>query len=291
VKPPFTYFGGKTAIAAQIAALLPPHEHYVEPFAGSLGVLLAKPPSRMETVNDLDGDLMAFWRVLRDRPADLERVCALTPHSRAEHLADCDRGVPDDLERARRVWVLLTQGRGGHLWRGTGWRYYQNPRGSGSSMPDYLDAYVSRIAPAAARLRRVSLECRPALAVIGAYGQYPGCLIYADPPYLKATRTWSNGHGYGHEMLTGAEHHALAAALHAARAAVVLSGYDSPLYGELYGGWHRAEITTFDGNAARGRRRTEVLWSNRPLSATQPLFGIPNWPAPLTRPANPRRTR
>src|SRR5258707_1347980 len=130
VKPPFTYFGGKLSIAERIMALLPPHGHYVEPFAGSLAVLLAKPLSPMETVNDLDGDLMGFWRVLRDRPADLERVCALTPHSRAEQAASYDREDCDDLERARRVWVRLTQGRGGHLWRGTGWRYYQDPRGS-----------------------------------------------------------------------------------------------------------------------------------------------------------------
>ena len=110
LKPPFTYFGGKTAVAQRIVSLLPPHQHYIEPFAGSLAVLLAKPPSRMETVNDIDGDLMTFWQVLRDRPADLERVCALTPHSRAEH--QLARGATDDdLERARRTWVRITQGR------------------------------------------------------------------------------------------------------------------------------------------------------------------------------------
>ena len=73
---PFPYFGGKTSHAARIASLLPDHGHYVEPFAGSLAVLLAKPRSRMETVNDLDGDLMTFWRVLRDQPEELARACA-----------------------------------------------------------------------------------------------------------------------------------------------------------------------------------------------------------------------
>lgn len=72
LKPPLSYFGGKTMVAPQIAALLPSHEHYVEPFAGSLAVLLAKPRSDHETVSDIDGDIMAFWRVLRDRPGDLE---------------------------------------------------------------------------------------------------------------------------------------------------------------------------------------------------------------------------
>lgn len=124
MKPPFTYFGGKTRIAGQIAALLPAHEHYVEPFAGSLAVLLAKPPSMMETVSDLDGDLMNFWRVLRDRPHDLERACALTPHSRAEHQGSYEPAA-DDLERARRIWIRLTQGRSGQHHLRTGWRYYQ----------------------------------------------------------------------------------------------------------------------------------------------------------------------
>ena len=264
MKPPFTYFGGKTAIAERIAALLPPHEHYVEPFAGSLAVLLAKRPARMETVNDLDQDLVTFWRVLRERPGDLERMCALTPHSRIERAA-AHEPAEDDLERARRVWVRLTQGRGGHVTKRTGWRFYQDPRGSHSSMPDYLAAYVSRICPAAQRLAHVSLECKPALEIVRDYGRHAETLIYADPPYVSSVRQWARDNGYSHEMLTEDEHRELADALCAARAAVVLSGYHSPLYDELYAGWHTAELPTFDGNAARDRRRTEVLWSNRPF--------------------------
>lgn len=156
MKPPFVYFGGKIRLAEQIAAALPPHEHYVEPFGGSLAVLLAKPRSRMETVNDLDGDLVTFWRVLRDQPDELMRACALTPHSRAEHLEAYElEQASSELERARRVWVLLTQGRGGQL-RPTGWRHYVDPAGSVFGMPGYLEAYVDRIAPAAGRLAGVS---------------------------------------------------------------------------------------------------------------------------------------
>src|ERR1043165_4565225 len=123
LRPPFAYYGGKTKLAARSAGLLPGHSHYVEPFAGSLAVLLAKDPTRLETVNDIDGDLMLFWRVLRDQPEQLARVCALTPHSRAER--ELARQRPDEvpeLERARRVWVCLSQGRTGTL-RPTGWRF------------------------------------------------------------------------------------------------------------------------------------------------------------------------
>lgn len=266
MKPPIAYYGGKTNIAHKIVALFPECEHYVEPFAGSLAVLLAKRPSRMETVNDLDGDLMTFWRVLRNRPDDLARVCALTPHSRAEHEAAYEDST-DELEQARRVWVRLSQGRAGTL-RRTGWRFYVDPAGSSASMPGYLDGYVNRMAAAAERLARVSLECRPALDVIDAYGAHPDVLLYVDPPYLGSTRA----RNYRHEMGSVAEHTELAEHLAACRAAVVLSGYPSPLYDDLYRDWHRHEIATATGQAAQWSARTEVLWSNRPLPVADGLF-------------------
>jgi DNA adenine methylase len=262
VQPPMTYLGGKTRLARRIAALLPRHEHYVEPFAGSLAILLAKAPSRLETVSDLDGELMTFWRVLRERPADLERVCALTPHSRAEHQAAFD--LPDDLddlERARRVWVQLTQGRMGVRTR-TGWRCYVDPAGTKTAMPGYLDGYVDRMAAAAARLHNVSLESRPALQLIDDYGRSPRVLIYADPPYLGSTRKSGR---YKHEMLTDAQHAELADALRDVRSAVVVSGYASALYERLYAGWDRVEIPTTTGQGGTRQDRTEVLWSNRPI--------------------------
>ncbi|MFJ8815463.1 DNA adenine methylase [Amycolatopsis thermoflava] len=269
MKPPFAYFGGKTKLAHQIAATFPPHEHYVEPYGGSLAVLLAKARSRMETVNDLDGDLMTFWRVLRDQPDELARVCALTPHARAEHLEAYALGEPpDDVERARRVWVLLTQGRGGQL-RRTGWRHFVDPAGSVFGMPGYLEAYVARMAPAAERLAGVSLECQPALDLIERYGRSPNVLLYVDPPYLGSTRVSG---GYRHEMRTEDEHRELGEALLACRATVLLSGYDSPLYDELYRGWHVTRIDTTTGQGGTRQERTEVIWSNRPAEPT--LFEV-----------------
>ncbi|MEV0382329.1 DNA adenine methylase [Nonomuraea sp. NPDC050643] len=264
-KPPLTYYGGKTTLADKIVRLLPAHEHYVEPFAGSLAVLLAKPPSRMETVNDLDGELMNFWQILRDRPLELERVCALTPHGRQEHEASYDLDACDELERARRVWVRLSQGRAGTL-RKTGWRYYVDPGGSSSSMPRYLAGYVERMAAAAERLAMVTLECRPAADLLAAYGKHAEVLLYVDPPYLGSTRA----RNYRHELGGEAEHRDLAAHLDACAAAVVLSGYHSPLYDELYDGWHRVELEAFTGQSTGYQSRTEVLWSNRPFPNTTP---------------------
>jgi DNA adenine methylase len=263
VKPPIPYFGGKMTIGPQIAALLPAHSHYVEPYCGSLAVLFAKPPSDHETVNDLDEGLVTFWRVLRRRPDDLARVCALTPHSRVEYQAAVPLDADDELELARQVFVKLTQGRSGRL-RRTGWRHYVNPAGCSTSMPGYLDAYVERIAPAVERLQHVTLESAPALDVIAKYGAEPDVLLYVDPPYLGSTRGWDNA--YRMEMRGDDEHRKLAEALHAARAVVVLSGYPSDLYDrELYPGWDRHTIATSTGQGGKWDARTEVLWSNRPL--------------------------
>lgn len=271
VRPPMPYFGGKMQLASSIAALLPGHQHYVEPFCGSLAVLLAKRPSAMETVNDIDGDLMLFWRVLRDHPNSLERVCALTPHSRAEHDASYDLDAcPTELERARRVWVQLTQGRAGVRSR-TGWRHYIDPAGSSSSMPRYLRGYVQRIGPAVERLAGVSLECLPALDIIAKYGQQPNVLLYVDPPYLGETR---QSGGYVHEMRGEDEHLDLLAALLNARSAVVLSGYASPLYDEMLSHWDRHTLVASTGQGGMWGNRTEVLWSNRPLGEQPTLDGL-----------------
>lgn len=262
--PPMAYYGGKTRLAQRIAGLLPAHEHYVEPFAGSLAVLLAKRPSRMETVNDLDHLLMTFWRVLRDRPQELARACALTPHSRAEHRAACAAEVAglDDIEQARVVWTMISQGRGGALQKTSGWRMFVDPAGSSIGMPGYLEAYVQRMAEAAARLHCVSLECRPALDIIEQFGASPRCCLYVDPPYLGETRTRGGG-GYRVEMKGADEHGDLLDALLACRAAVVLSGYPSDLYDAKLAHWCRIEIPTTSGQGRANAARTEVLWSNR----------------------------
>lgn len=257
MKPPFAYYGGKTTLAERIVALLPRHGHYVEPFAGSLAVLLAKAPSFMETVNDLDSDLVTFWRVLRDCPVDLARAAMLTPYSREEFEQARDLTGVDDLERARRVWVRITQSRSQSM-KQTGWKFQIDPASRNVPVADNVVAFAGRMEQVAQRLRRVALESRDALDVINDYGRSPGVCIYADPPYLGSTRATN----YGRELTSGDQHRALADALRDCRASVILSGYASPLYDDLYGDWHRIEVqgaTTQSGDTDR----VEVLWSNR----------------------------
>ena len=273
--PPFAYYGGKTRLADRIVALLPAHEHYVEPFAGSLAVLLAKKPSRMETVNDLDGLLMTFWRVLREKPEQLARACALTPHSRAEHaLIRSDRlpalmGQLDDVEIARLVWVQITQSRGGTMRSSTGWRSYINPGGNSTGMPGYLSAYVDRMAAACERLHHVSLESRPAIEIVEKYSAHPKCCLYVDPPYLGETRSASGGgNGYRVDMPDPEDHRKLLSALTRCEASVILSGYPSDIYDRALSSWDRIEIPHFTGQGnGANQARTEVIWSNRTISS------------------------
>lgn len=268
IPAPTPYYGGKAKLAARIAASLPPHRHYVEACAGSLAVLLAKSPAEQETVNDLDRRLMTFWKVLRERPQELERACALTPHSRSERelALDIDPDVLDELEVARRVFVALTQGRSATLAR-TGWRNQVAPS---HPMPLALAKYAGRLGPAAARIANVSLECRDAVEMIAAYGTEPTSLIYVDPPYEQHSpdgalmRKWN----YGVEM-PSASHTALIDAVLAAEAMVVVSGYGGGRWDSALAHWHRYTLETHTAQggstAPRGHSRTEVLWSNTPL--------------------------
>lgn len=275
IEPPIPYYGSKMRMAPVIASLFPPHDHYVEVFAGSLAVLLAKRRSDAETINDLDGRLMRFWRVLRDRPNDLAWVCSLTPHSRAEQLIAhqevmclCERDGCDvcDLENARRVWSALTQTRAGKMTE-SGWRYRVAIRGV-TPIAQNMDTYTARLLPAAARLRHVSLECLPALDIITRYGRDPNVLLYCDPPYLRETRA---GLAYRIEMSTVEEHTELALALRDLPATVVVSGYRSEIYDGLYAGWYVEELPTTTNQGGVRKATCEVLWSNRPLGGRRQL--------------------
>lgn len=270
MKPPFAYFGGKQTLAGWIVSHMPDHDAYIEPFAGSLAVLLAKPVALREVINDLDGDVTNFWRQVRDHPEAMADLLMATPHSRAEHTSALDRDGCDELERARRWWIRVTQSQGQHA-RRSGWRWSPNAT---LSVPGYLAAYAKRVGPAAARLRHVTIECDDAITVIERHDR-PGAVIYCDPPYLPETINPTSP-GYTH-VLTVEEHERLAATLRECEGTVLLSGYPSDLYEDLYAGWDRIERRTKASTSSIRREteqieRVEVLWANRPLRRDATLF-------------------
>ncbi len=252
------YFGGKSALAPWIVSLLPEHGAYLEPFGGGASVLLAKPPALRETYNDLDGAVVAFFRCLRDEPEALVRAIDLTPFARAEaDAADVDESNISDLERARRLYVRSGQTIHGAPSRGRmGWRCDTRVTGNGTNIEMWnRTAHLWQIA---CRLKTVQIERSDALTCISRFDRSE-CLHFVDPPYVAETRgdRWAKA-AYAVEMSTE-DHRALAETLHAVKGMVVLCGYSSPLYDDLYRGWVRLE------HQARQQSRgtaTEVLWLN-----------------------------
>lgn len=276
VKPVVPYHGSKGRLADWIVALMPPHRVYVEPFAGSASVLLAKPRSVHEILNDIDGNVTTFYRVLREQPAELERVCRLTPYAR-EEFARADLTDPEipDLERARRWWVRVNQSFAHTGTASTGWST-SIMRGSNNART--VSNRIDRFHAVAARLSTVTVENRDALGLIVDHSVSDG-VIYADPPYLMSTRSAMNrrpGGDYAHEFATEDDHVNLAEALKASAATVLLSGYHSPLYDELYADWDRVEQRVVrrlsNARSAPQPHAVEVVWSNRPLSRQEGLW-------------------
>ena len=269
-RPVARWHGGKWRLAPWIISHLPPHRVYVEPYCGAASVLLRKPRSHTEVLNDANGRLVNAFRVIRDRGEELSNLLRLTPYADAEY-RDCREASPDPLEDARRMLVLGHQGHGSAGCAGNkkgGWRR-GGLRGWPDASAEWRDLWT-QVERWADRLRGVYLENGDALDVIRRWDA-PGVVIYVDPPYLGETRPESiRGCAYGpHEMGSDEDHVAMAEVLRGCRGAVVLSGYRSALYDELFAGWERVERTAW---ADRGAERTECLWLS-PRALARGLFG------------------
>jgi DNA adenine methylase len=273
-RPVLRYHGGKWLLAPWIIEHFPPHKVYIECFGGAGSVLLRKPRSGVEIYNDLSGEMVNFMKVLRDHGAELERRLRLTPFARDEFNASYE-ATDDSIERARRTAVRAQMGFGtSALVRSkTGFRRSGHRNSTKSYASDWAQ-WQEGIGAVVERLRGVVIENAPAVEIIRALDE-PRVLFYCDPPYVHSTRSnVSSSNRYGHEM-TDEDHRDLAAVLHEARAAVVLSGYHSPLYDELYGDWHQRERVARAQGQDGAIERLEVLWMNqRAASALSPdLFG------------------
>lgn len=259
-RPALRYFGGKWAIGKWVISHFPPHTAYCEPFGGGASVLLRKEPSKIETYNDLNGMAVTFFQVLRDQPEELIRRLKLTPYSRAEYLAS-QKSTPEAVEQARRFYVWCWQGRGrGGVQEAGGWRFMRSDSRGQTPCDDWRK--VEYLYDVAERLRNVQIEHVDALRCLELYDT-PATLFYVDPPYVPETRSlrWGSS-AYVHDY-SNADHRRLAEALHQVKGMVILSGYPSALYAELYGDWEQSERTAYkDTQAARRMKTTEVLWLN-----------------------------
>jgi DNA adenine methylase len=259
--PAFRYHGAKFRISGWVHQHLPAHRTYVEPFGGAAGVLLTKMRSYAEVYNDLDGDVVNFFRVLQNHALreQLIEACHLTPYARDEFDLAFDESV-EPVERARRLVIRAQMGFGsaGATKGKTGFRI-DSQRAYGTAQHLWVK-YPDGLAAIAERFTGVLIENRPAVEVMQQHDT-PQTLHYVDPPYVHSTRVMQTGKAgyYRHEMDVSA-HEELLAALLQLRGMVVLSGYRTELYDDTLAGWQRVE-TTARISAGRGSAtRTECLW-------------------------------
>jgi len=267
-RPPLRYHGSKWRLAPWIISFLPGHWAYVEPFGGAAGVLLRKERSGSEVYNDIDGQIVNFFRILRDEQscAELIRLLNLTPYARSEFDLSYEH-TANPIEAARRLVIRCFFGHGtcsvdpddSNGFRSCDVR-------AGKSYAREFHGVPAAIRSAAERFRGVTVENLDFRKLIPKFDHSTTC-FYVDPPYLQATRE-SGGKGYVIELCDEG-HRQLAWMLHQVKGKALISGYPSSLYEQLYADWHREEKAV-QANGQRGAvSRTEVLWMNFKPTHTQ----------------------
>lgn len=265
--PAIRYRGGKFRLAPWIMQFFPPHTTYVEPFGGAAGVLLQKQRSYAEVYNDLDGDIVNFFRVIRDNSSrkKLLELVLLTPYAREEFDVAWEE-IKDPIERARRTIIRAQMGFGsaGATKGTTGFRI-DTKRAYGTAQHLWAE-YPETISAIGWRFASVLIENRPAIEVMRQHDA-KDTLHFVDPPYMLGTRVLqaSGRRDYRHEM-TDEDHCELLSVLLELEGFVVVSGYESDLYHDMLAGWESFE-TKSRISAARGTGiRTEVVWINQACS-------------------------
>lgn len=247
------YPGSKWRIADWIISHFPLHNVYLEPFFGSGAVLFNKPRTMIETVNDINGDIVNLFRVCRTQGEKLAAAIELTLFARQEY-TDCYERSPDPLEQARRTLVRYWQSFGSSNCSKNSWKISQVS--NAPRCPIQFAQLPEIIKTVAERLREVQIECTDAIELIKRHDS-PETLIYCDPPYLLNTRT--NGM-YKHEM-TDEQHEELIELLKGSKAKIILSAYDNELYNSRLKEWYCDEIAA---RAQMGLKRKEKIYMNFP---------------------------
>jgi len=258
----FGWYGGKFSHLDWLLPLLPESHHYCEPFGGSAAVLLNRAPSPVETYNDLDNEVVNFFRVLREQKMALVEAVGLTPFSREEFYYACTPppGAASALERARRFFVRARQVRTGLAQTASLGRWANCKNTSRAGMSGVVSRWlgsVESLPEIAERLLRVQIENRPALEIIDLYDDV-NTLFYCDPPYVHDSR--GDSKAYSHEM-TDYQHWEFARKLHGIRGRAAVSGYQGSLYDSLFGDWRSIKAPVKQCHSIK-KERQEVLWVN-----------------------------
>ncbi|MFA5937121.1 MAG: DNA adenine methylase [Candidatus Paceibacterota bacterium] len=268
ISKPFQWYGGKGNLVNWLMEYVPKHHGYLELFAGSAALLFAKWPSDVETLNDIDGGLVNFYRVLRDEAGhkELMRLLDLTPYAREEYYyckAHWMEGK-DDVEKAYRWYVVALTSFGGKWGKGYGFNPVDSVGGTAKAVNEARQE-IAALPRLHKRIMRVQIECLDWRNALRNYAVDGDVCAYIDPPYIyKGIDSTSYV-----EHMKEEEHAELLEALCKSPAMVMLSGYESPLYDSLADkGWQKrikrvvANVERLKDGAPR-KERIEVLWTNR----------------------------
>lgn len=228
INSPFKWVGGKSRLRKQIISLLPKHTCYVELFSGAAWVLFGKPPSDVEVLNDLDQELVTFFRVVKEKPEKLIASFEWELVSRAEfkRLAELDPAQLTDVQRAHRFYYLIMAGWGGEL-KYPRFQTSISDGGHGNRLIGALETLKERLTPVHNRLKTVIIENLDWRVCLDRYDRL-NAVMYIDPPYPD------NGANYYHNMREWKEHQELAERLRKTECKWILSSYDIPEIRALY---------------------------------------------------------
>ena len=257
------YPGSKWNLADKISQLLPEHKTYLEPYFGSGAVLFTKKASAIETVNDLNDDVINLFRVIQQEPEALAEKIYLTPYSRKIY-DDAWKIRPENgIDKALNFTIRSVMSHGFRPTEKSGWKNDVNGREKAYAVKHWNDL-PKLIQEMTLRLKQVQIECRPAIELIEKYSR-DNVSMYVDPPYVLSTRTRKQ---YSFEM-EDKDHEELLDVLNNSKAKILLSGYDSDLYNKRLTNWERIE---FSATAEKGLPRTEILWVNSSPEKQLELF-------------------
>lgn len=259
---PFPRYGSKYRWLDFIVDHLPETERYVEPFGGAATVLLNREPAPIEVMNDIDGDVMNFFEVLRDQRDELIDALERTPYHESEHQQSKTEpdGYLDPVERARRFFIASTMSYNSNSNPTMGGFAYSTSE-SRRGMAQHVSRYrykVERLETVADRLQRVQFFSREAVPIIERFDG-ADTLLYLDPPYPHESRGRKE---YRFEM-GDEDHRELAEAVQEAEAHVAISSYRNELYDELLAGWNVVESgSKKTSSKSADQERTEALYLN-----------------------------
>ena len=245
------YPGSKWRISDWILSFFPEHKVYCEPFFGSGALFFRKKPSYIETINDINGDIVNLFRVCREFPQELATAINLTPFAR-EEFNDCYEKSDNPIEQARKTLVRYHQSFGTCNASKNSWRNVQTYGGPRcATMWNFLPG---TIVDCCERLKDAQIENIDGIELIKRYND-PKTLIYCDPPYMQSLRKKNM---YRCEM-DNDKHIELLEAIRNTKSMVIISGYDNELYNDYLKEWVTAEKET---TAQMGKHRVEKLWMN-----------------------------